>query len=82
MNEQEWKEYRDAIYYSNIQNGLAGKMMVAIDNYFTILNSFDPESFEGSKIYLISQGVNVDSCVEKGLKVISELKQKTKRYAP
>ena len=76
MTEKEWKEFRDAVYYSNIDSPIAGKIMVALDRYFTVLKSFEEESFEGSKIFLISQGVNIDECIEKGLKVISDLKIK------
>lgn len=78
MNEKEWKEYRDAIYYSNIENKLAGKMMVAFDRYFTILQSFSRDSYEGSVIYLLSQGINVNENVEKALKEIVKLKQNRK----
>ena len=73
MEEKDWKEYRDAIYNSNISPELTGKIMVTLDSYFKLLQDLDIDTVQGARSYLISNGINVDESVRKGKEFINKL---------
>ena len=72
MEKKDWKEYRNAVYHSNISPKLTGKIMVALDNYFKLLQEDDINTIQGAKSYLKNNGVDVGTYVSKGLNEISK----------
>ena len=62
MTEKDWKKYRDAVYKSNIDPELTGKIMVALDNYFKVLRAreIDINRVEGAKAYEFMPGEDND----------------------
>lgn len=73
MEEKDWKEYRDAIYNSNITPELTGRIMVTLDNYFKLLQDLDINTVQGSRSYLISNGIDPDEHIKKGLAAIDKI---------
>lgn len=74
MKKKDWKTYRDAIYSSNIPAELTGKIMVALDNYFKLLQDLDIDTVQGARSYLISNGIDPDEEIKKGRAAIENIK--------
>lgn len=76
MTKQDWIEYRDAIYHSNIDPELTGRIMVSLDNYFNVLQDLDINTTQGARSYLISNGVDPDEGIKKGIEFIEGMKSR------
>jgi len=73
MKEKDWKEFRNVVYHSNISPELTSKIIVALDDYYKILQEKDIDTVQGARNYLKDNEVDVDSYVKKGLSEIDRL---------